>query len=53
MIPKNAFRLLALLVISLSVAMLGLASTKISHVLANGVGMPVLGTEEPGDGEEM
>ncbi len=49
--PKKSFRLLALLAISLSVVMLGLVSTRISHVSANGVGAPVMGTDEPGDDE--
>ena len=52
MFPKNSFRFLALLGISACVLLLGLASTKISHVSAGSVQAPAIGTDEPGDGEE-
>jgi hypothetical protein len=52
MLPKKSFRLLALLVVSTCVVMLGLASTKISHVSAEALGAPAIGTDEPGDSEE-
>ena len=52
MFPKYAFRLFALLVISVSVVILELASTRVSHVSAGSVSAPALGTDTPDDGDE-
>jgi hypothetical protein len=52
MLPKKSFRYLALLVISVCVVTLGLASSQISHVSAGSVHVPAIGTDEPGDSEE-
>ena len=52
MFPKNSFRFFALFVISASVVLMGLASSKISHVSAGSIHAPAIGTDEPGDGEE-
>ena len=52
MYPKNSFRFFTLLIISASAVLMGLASSKISHVSAGSVHAPAIGTDEPGDGEE-
>ena len=52
MLPKKSFRYLELLVISVCVVTLGLASSQISHVSAGSVHVPTIGTDEPGDSEE-
>ena len=52
MFPKNSFRFFALFVISASAVLMGLASSKISHVSAGSIHAPAIGTDEPGDGEE-
>jgi len=49
---KNPLRILAVLVISLSVVTLGLVSSRISSVSASGVQAPAMGTELPDDGED-
>ncbi len=52
MYPKNSLRILAILIISLSVVILGLASTSISHVSASDEKAPAFGTDVPDDGED-
>jgi hypothetical protein len=51
MFPRNPFRFFALLIIWVSVVLMGLASSKISHVSAGSAYAPVMGTDEPGDDE--